>query len=49
MVTGILIQKSGSYWVARANARWSVTSPTAHGIVRILQIIAEDEELDYSA
>ena len=46
-MSGILIQKSGNYWVAKANKHWSVTSPTAHGVVELLKTIAQEEELEY--
>lgn len=46
-MSGILIQKSGNYWVANANAHWSVTAPTAHAVVEMLKAIAQEEELEY--
>lgn len=47
MITGILIQKSGLYWVARANKHFTVTAPSAHAIVRMLKAIEAEEPLDY--
>lgn len=49
IMNGILIVNAGGYWVARANKYFSVTAPTAHAVVRMLQEISQEEELDYSA
>ena len=46
-MTGILIQKSGNYWVANANKHWSVSAPTAHAVVEMLKPISQSEELEY--
>lgn len=47
-MSGILIQKSGNYWVANANSHWSVIAPTAHAVVEMLKSLAAEEPLDYS-
>lgn len=49
MITGILIQKSGSYWVAKANQHFSVTSTSAHRVVEMLKSISETESLEFSS
>ena len=45
MVTGILVQKSGSYWVANANKHFSVSASSAHRVVEMLKAISEKESL----
>lgn len=46
-MTGILIRNDGGHWTARANRHWTVTAPTAHAVVRMLQALSETEELDF--
>lgn len=47
-MTGILIQNTGNFWVARANRHFTITAPTAHRVIEMLQEIAKEEVLDYS-
>ena len=46
-MVGILISRSGSYWVANANSHFTVTAPTAHAAVEMLKHIAASEPLEF--
>ncbi len=47
-MTGIKIKNVNGYWVARANAHFTVSAPTAHRVVEMLKSLSETEELEFS-
>ena len=47
-MTGILIHKSGSYWLASPSKYITITAPTASQVVAALKALMDSEEFDYS-
>lgn len=47
-MTGILIQNTGNFWVARVNNHFTITARSPRRIIEMLLEIEKEEVLDYS-